>query len=107
MLPLALILKGQGAVIAGSDRSRDQGRTPEKFAWLETLGFNLFPQDGSGITSADQVLVAVGRRDHPVLPTVRAPDLGCQRMDQTLAVAARFRFGRSAADRPQSAFLPA
>ena len=25
MLPLALILKGQGAQVAGSDRSRDQG----------------------------------------------------------------------------------
>ena len=32
MLPLALILKGAGAQVAGSDRSRDQGRTPEKFA---------------------------------------------------------------------------
>ena len=29
VLPLALILKGHGATIAGSDRSRDQGRTPE------------------------------------------------------------------------------
>ena len=31
MLPLALILRGLGAEVAGSDRSRDQGRTPEKF----------------------------------------------------------------------------
>ena len=31
MLPLALILRGHGArSIAGSDRSRDQGRTPEE-----------------------------------------------------------------------------
>ena len=58
MLPLALILRGHGARIAGSDRSRDQGRTPEKFAWLEAQGIDLFPQDGSGITSADQILVA-------------------------------------------------
>ena len=58
MLPLALILKGQGAQVAGSDRSRDQGRTPEKFAWLESLGFTLFPQDGSGLVSGDQILVA-------------------------------------------------
>ena len=65
MLPLALILKGMGADVSGSDRSRDQGRTPEKFAWLESLGFRLFPQDGSGIVSADQVLVASAacRRD--------------------------------------------
>ena len=58
MLPLALILRGQGAEVAGSDRSRDQSRTPEKFAWLESLGFVLFPQDGSGMTSAAQTLVA-------------------------------------------------
>ncbi|OZA62736.1 MAG: UDP-N-acetylmuramate--alanine ligase, partial [Sphingomonadales bacterium 39-62-4] len=58
MLPLALILHGMGARVAGSDRSRDQGRTPEKFAWLESLGFQMFAQDGSGIASADQVLVA-------------------------------------------------
>ena len=34
MLPLAMIVQAQGNRIAGSDRSRDQGRTPEKFAWL-------------------------------------------------------------------------
>ena len=82
MLPLALILKGQGAVIAGSDRSRDQGRTPEKFAWLESLGFNLFPQDGSGITSADQVLVASAAVEDTVPEMVRSRDLGCQRMSR-------------------------
>ena len=58
MLPLALILRGLGATVAGSDRSYDQGRTPEKFAWLTSLGFALHPQDGSGIVSGDQVLVA-------------------------------------------------
>ncbi|MGB7408193.1 MAG: Mur ligase domain-containing protein, partial [Pontixanthobacter sp.] len=35
MLPLAQILKGRGAQVGGSDRSFDQGRTPEKFAALE------------------------------------------------------------------------
>ena len=29
MLPLAQILKGRGATVAGSDRSRDQGRTQD------------------------------------------------------------------------------
>ncbi|MDP3906775.1 glutamate ligase domain-containing protein [Novosphingobium sp.] len=82
MLPLALILKGQGAVIAGSDRSRDQGRTPEKFAWLESLGFTLFPQDGSGITSANQVLVASAAVEDTVPEMVRARELGCARMSR-------------------------
>lgn len=82
MLPLALILRGQGAHVAGSDRSRDQGRTPEKFAWLESLGFTLFPQDGSGITSADQVLVASAAVEDTVPEMVRARDLGCARMSR-------------------------
>ena len=82
MLPLALILKGQGAQAAGSDRSRDQGRTPEKFAWLESLGFTLFPQDGSGITSADQVLVASAAVEDTVPEMVRARELGCARMSR-------------------------
>ena len=82
MLPLALILKGQGAQVAGSDRSRDQGRTPEKFAWLESLGFTLFPQDGSGITSADQVLVTSAAVEDTVPEMVRARELGCARMSR-------------------------
>ena len=82
MLPLALILKGYGATVAGSDRSRDQGRTPEKFAWLESLGFVLHPQDGSGITSADQVLVASAAVEDTVPEMVRAAKLGCRRMSR-------------------------
>ena len=49
MLPLAQIVHGLGGTVAGSDRSRDQGRTAEKFAWLESHGFTMFPQDGTGV----------------------------------------------------------
>lgn len=80
MLPLAMILRGQGGTIAGSDRSRDQGRTPEKFAWLEQQGITLFPQDGSGVTSADQTLVASAAVEDTVPEMVRARELGCPRM---------------------------
>ncbi len=90
MLPLALILRGQGAVVAGSDRSRDQGRTPEKFAWLEALGFELFAQDGSGIASAAQVLVASAAVEDTVPEMVRAKDLGCPRMSRAELLAALF-----------------
>ncbi|KHS45809.1 UDP-N-acetylmuramate--L-alanine ligase [Novosphingobium subterraneum] len=82
MLPLALILRGMGAQVAGSDRSRDQGRTPEKFAWLETLGFKLFAQDGSGLTSAGQVLVASAAVEDTVPEVVKAKALGCERMSR-------------------------
>lgn len=57
MLPLAMILSGQGARICGSDRSRDQGRSPEKFAFLEQHGVMLFPQDGSGVSDPESVVV--------------------------------------------------
>ena len=90
MLPLALILRGQGAAVAGSDRSRDQGRTPEKFDWLESLGFALFPQDGSGIASADQTLVASAAVEDTVPEVVRAKELGCPRMSRAQLLAALF-----------------
>ncbi len=90
MLPLALILHGMGARVAGSDRSRDQGRTPEKFAWLESLGFALFPQDGSGITSASQVLVASAAVENTVPEVVRAGELGCARMSRAQLLSALF-----------------
>ncbi len=80
MLPLAHILKGRGAEVAGSDRSHDQGRTPEKFATLERQGFALHAQDGSGIASADQILVASAAVEDTVPEVIRAKDLGCLRM---------------------------
>ena len=80
MLPLAQILKGRGAAIAGSDRSHDQGRTPEKFAALERQGFALFPQDGSGMVSADQILVASAAVEDTIPEVIRARELGCLRM---------------------------
>ncbi len=90
MLPLALILHGKGAQVAGSDRSRDQGRTLEKFAWLELLGLKLFPQDGSGITSAEQTLVASAAVEDTVPEMVRARELGCPRMSRAELLAAVF-----------------
>lgn len=90
MLPLALILKGHGAQVSGSDRSRDQGRTPEKFAWLETLGFDLHPQDGSGITTAEQTLVASAAVEDTVPEVVRATQLGCPRMSRAQLLATLF-----------------
>lgn len=90
MLPLALILRGLGATVAGSDRSRDQGRTPEKFAWLESLGFTLHPQDGSGIVSASQTLVASAAIEDTVPEVVRARELGCPRLGRAELLARLF-----------------
>ncbi len=90
MLPLALILRGQGAAVSGSDRSRDQGRLPEKFAWLESLGLELFPQDGSGITSPAQTLVASAAVEDSVPEVQRARALGCPRMSRAELLATLF-----------------
>src|SRR3546814_12974432 len=51
MLPLAMIVAARGARVAGSDRSRDQGRSPRKMAWIESRGNALLPQEGSGVAS--------------------------------------------------------
>ncbi|MED5538707.1 MAG: Mur ligase family protein [Pseudomonadota bacterium] len=73
MLPLALIVQAQGARIEGSDRALDQGRTPEKFDWLRAHGVTLHPQDGSGVTRPDQIVVATGAVEETV------PDIGAAR----------------------------
>nr|WP_312446857.1 Mur ligase family protein [Brevundimonas naejangsanensis] len=73
MMPLAMIVQAQGGRISGSDRALDQGRTPEKFDWLRAHGVTLHPQDGSGVVSADQVVVATGAVEDTV------PDIGAAR----------------------------
>lgn len=80
MLPLAQIVKGRGAKVAGSDRSFDQGRTPDKFAALEKQGIELHPQDGSGIVSGDQVVVASAAIEDTVPEIGKANELGCLRL---------------------------
>ena len=90
MLPLALILRGHGAEIAGSDRSRDQGRAVEKFAWLERQGIILFPQDGSGVTSPSQTLVVSAAIEDNVPEVVRAATLGWARIPRAQLLARLF-----------------
>ena len=75
MLPLACIVRASGAEVAGSDRSLDQGRVAAKFEFLEQRGITLFPQDGSGVTSADQLLVTSAAGE-VTLPLVRAAARG-------------------------------
>ena len=90
MLPLAQIAHGLGHAVAGSDRSHDQGRTPEKFAWLAAHGFQLFPQDGSGVTSPDQVLIASAAIEDSVPEVARARELDCKRLSRAELLSALF-----------------
>jgi UDP-N-acetylmuramate--alanine ligase len=80
MMPLAMILAGQGATVAGSDRSLDAGRLPVKFDDLKRRGVALFAQDGSGITSPAQIVVASAAIEASVPDLVRAAELGNVRM---------------------------
>lgn len=90
MMPLAMILAGQGAKIAGSDRSLDSGRLPAKFDALRALGIDLFPQDGSGIVSAEQTVIASAAVEDNVPDMVRAAELGCPRLTRAELNAALF-----------------
>ncbi len=80
MMPLALIVAGKGHRVAGSDRALDQGRTAPKFDWLRAKGIDLFAQDGSGVTRAEQIVVASAAVEDTVLDIVAANSVGAQRM---------------------------
>lgn len=80
MMPLALIVAGKGHRVAGSDRSLDQGRTAPKFEWLRQKGIALFAQDGSGITRAEQIVVASTAVEETVPDIVAANRVGATRM---------------------------
>ena len=74
MLPLASIVRAGGARVAGSDRSLDAGRTPEKFDYLRSLGIQLSPQDGSGLQEG-MTLVTSAAVEPTVPDVVRAKAL--------------------------------
>lgn len=90
MLPLAMILKARGEIVAGSDRALDQGRTAPKFDFLRSNGIALFPQDGSGFTSADQILVASAAVESSVPDIQAAIRLGARRMGRAELLAELF-----------------
>ncbi|WP_439567848.1 Mur ligase family protein [Sphingopyxis sp.] len=89
MLPLAMIVAARGASVSGSDRSRDQGRSPEKFAWLERQGIAFYPQDGSG-PKPGQILVASAAVEDSVPDIAAANALGLARMTRADLNAALF-----------------
>ncbi len=82
MMPLAMILRGRGASVAGSDRGLDQGRVPAKFDALGALGIDLFAQDGSGVTAPEQIVVASAAVEETVADMVAAARLGCPRLSR-------------------------
>jgi UDP-N-acetylmuramate--alanine ligase len=90
MLPLANIVRDAGASVAGSDRALDQGRLGPKFKWLQSLGIDLFPQDGSGLVGGDQILIASAAIEDSVPDIAKAKALGCARMTRAELLADLF-----------------
>ncbi|KQS02946.1 UDP-N-acetylmuramate--alanine ligase [Sphingomonas sp. Leaf357] len=90
MMPLAMILAGRGARVAGSDRTLDAARLPAKFDDLKAKGVALFPQDGSGITSSDQIVVASAAVEDTVADIVAAERVGARRMSRAELLSSLF-----------------
>ncbi len=90
MLPLAMIVRESGAKVSGSDRALDQGRLATKFEWLKEKGVGLFAQDGSGLTSGDQILIASAAIEDTVPDVAKANSLGCARMTRAELLAEQF-----------------
>lgn len=90
MLPLALIVQARGYAVAGSDRSLDQGRTTQKFDFLRARGIALFPQDGSGLTRPDTVLVTSAAVEETVPDVQAARRLGARMMTRAQLLAELF-----------------
>jgi UDP-N-acetylmuramate--alanine ligase len=82
MMPLAQIVAAAGHRVAGSDRALDQGRIGPKFEAMRAQGIGLFAQDGSGVVSADQIVVASAAVEATVPDIVRATELGCVRLSR-------------------------
>lgn len=90
MLPLANIVRDAGAAVAGSDRALDQGRLGAKFEWLQSLGIDLFAQDGSGLISGGQILIASAAIEDSVPDVAKANALSCARMTRAELLADLF-----------------
>lgn len=95
MLPLALILSAKGHAVSGSDRALDQGRTAPKFDFLRRQGISLFPQDGSGVASTDQILVASAAVEETVPDVQAAIRLGAKRLGRAELLADLFNAAKT------------
>ncbi|WP_205481071.1 UDP-N-acetylmuramate--L-alanine ligase [Sphingomonas arenae] len=79
MLPLACIVRANGGRVAGSDRALDAGRLGGKFDYLRSLGIQLFPQDGSGLTEGTTLITSAAVEE--TIPDVRrARELGLKHL---------------------------
>ena len=76
MTPLALIIQARGGRVEGSDRALDQGRNTDRFDFLRARGMLLHPQDGSGVSRADQIVVTSAAVEETVADVQAARRVG-------------------------------
>ncbi len=95
MLPLAMIVKAKGHSVEGSDRSLDQGLNGAKFDYLTALGVTLHPQDGSGLTRSEQILVASAAVEEAVPDVAAANEIGAARLSRAELLAELFNAARA------------
>jgi UDP-N-acetylmuramate--alanine ligase len=89
-LPLAQILRARGFNVLGSDRALDQGRLADKFEFLRANGITLFAQDGSGITSAEMVVVTSAAVEETIPDVQAAHRMGSKLMPRAELLAELF-----------------
>ena len=90
MMPLALILRARGETVAGSDRSLDQEGESAKFDYLRGQGIALFAQDGSGVVSKDQIVIASAAIEDSVPDMAAARQIGALRLSRAELLASLF-----------------
>jgi len=90
MMPLALILRARGETVAGSDRSLDQEGESAKFDYLRREGIALFAQDGSGVVSKDQIVIASAAIEDSVPDMAAARQIGALRLSRAELLASLF-----------------
>ena len=87
MSALSSLLLQQGVTLSGSDRDRDADRPAEVLERLAAAGMDLFPQDGSGVHSGLDAVVAstAVELDNPDLAAATALGLPIKRRGALLA----------------------
>ncbi len=86
-----------GCDVRGSDRGLDQGKNLAFFDQLRDFGIKLFPQDGSGVTTDCDCVVASTAIEKTVPDMARALELGIPVKHRADALADIFNAGRGIA----------
>ncbi|GJQ57996.1 MAG: UDP-N-acetylmuramate--L-alanine ligase [Candidatus Scalindua sp.] len=97
MSALAQIIRAQGHRVSGSDRSNDNGLTPEIFRKLELHDIKLYPQDGSGISHITDIVVISSAIEEDNRDQKRALEMGIRIVKRSELLSGLFNQNRGIA----------